>query len=121
MDEQRICNVERDLARIEERMNTRKAEFTAEFARLAEDMAKRDAKSSARDADMAARGADLATMVATLDKNHTASIKLLASEMDKRFSESSAAASKRETRFILSTVGIVATATAMLGFLITAS
>ena len=118
MDEQRICNVERELATVKERMKTHQAEHSADFARLSEDLARRDA-------DLAARFADMTTSQATLEKNLTARIERLAFEMDKRFLEAAAAASGRETRFILSSVGVLigslAIVTTILGYLITAS
>ena len=88
-------------------MNTRKAEFAAEFARLAEDLAKRDAVLDKRFSDL---GEQQARRDAALDK---------------RFAESAAAASKRETRYILSSVGVtigsVAIAATALGILIAAN
>ena len=68
----------RQFAVLEERMNTKQAEYKTDIARLAEQMAQRDTDAAKRDTEGA----------------------------------------KRETRIILAVFGIVALATAILGFLI---
>ena len=44
VNEERLATIERNVVRLEERMNTQKAEYRTEIARLAEDLAKREAR-----------------------------------------------------------------------------
>ena len=50
-----ITDLARQLAALEERMNTKQAEYKTDIARLAEDMAKRDTDAAKRDTDAAKR------------------------------------------------------------------
>lgn len=81
---------------LEERMETRQAEYKTDMAHLAADMSKRDAEAKKRDAESVKRFADFKTDIARLAED----------------------AAKRETRLVITVAGMVALAVAILGTLI---
>lgn len=100
-----------DVAVLEERMETRQAEYKTDIARLAEDTAKRDAEMTRQYKTDIGR---LAEDAAKRDAEMTKQIAGYKTDIG-RLAEDSA---KRETRLVITVAGMLALSVAILGTLI---
>ena len=99
---------------LEERMETRQAEYKTDIAGLAADLAKRDAEATKRYADYKTEIGRLAEDTVRQHADYKTEIGRLAEDAAKRDAE----AAKRETRLVITVAGMLALAVAILGTLI---